>query len=809
MMFNTFRMALMAAALTSVAACQSSEEKAEAFYQSGLALVAEGDLDRAIVEFQNVFLHDGFHKEARRAFAELRLQQGNVRGAYGQYLRLIEQYPDTPDVRLTLAQIALDQGNWDEVTRHGQAAIDLMPDDPAVQSIATTLAYRAAVLDDDTATMATAGAEAQAQLDADPLNDVARRIVIDTLLRSETPFDAMVEIDKALEQNPESFDYNLLRLRLLTQVQNMAAVGTQLQRMVTLYPDDQELSQSLIRWYLAQGDITGAENFLRQLAGDDTAPPEGHVAVVQLIQAAQGPEAAQVELDRLAAANDGAANADIYRALSAVITFERGERDTAITILEEIVANAEPSTQTWNIRNILARLYIATGNQVGARAQVEDILTQDASNVDALKLRAAWAIDDDRGGDAILDLRNALGQAPRDAEILTLMASAHEREGSLALAGERLATAVDVSGSAPAESLRYAAYLQREGRTDAARSVLTDARSVSPRDTGILVQLANLLLSENSWVQAQGIANDLRAIDTPEAVEAATSLQAALLLGQNRVEDSLAYLEDEIAQGNADTNAVVQVVQIQLQAGNQDAAQDYLRDALADDPGNPTLRMLNANLLAVSGDFDQAEVEFRDLIGEFPQAEGPVLRLYNLLKAADRSDDAEGLITDALNAQPNSLNLRWVRAGELEFEGDIEGAIALYEAMYETNSNSVTIANNLASLIATHRDDTEGLERAATIAKRLRDTDVPAFQDTYGWIAYRLGNYSDARDYLEPAAAGLPDDPLVQYHLGMTYVALEDTAAARTQLTLALDLAGDSPLPQFETARTALQELGE
>ena len=44
---------------------------------------------------------------------------------------------------------------------------------------------------------------------------------------------------------------------------------------------------------------------LRKLAGDDTSPPEGHAAVVQLLQVAKGSEAAMAELDRLIAANQG------------------------------------------------------------------------------------------------------------------------------------------------------------------------------------------------------------------------------------------------------------------------------------------------------------------------------------------------------------------------------------------------------------------------------------------------------------------------------------------------------------------------
>jgi Flp pilus assembly protein TadD len=84
---------------------------------------------------------------------------------------------------------------------------------------------------------------------------------------------------------------------------------------------------------------------------------------------------------------------------------------------------------------------------------------------------------------------------------------------------------------------------------------------------------------------------------------------------------------------------------------------------------------------------------------------------------------------------------------------------------------------------------------------------VPAFQDTYGWIEYRRGNLEEAVTYLEPAAAGLPEDALVQYHLGMTYAGLNRPEDARRQLTRALEIAGDSPLPQFQTARETLASL--
>ena len=81
--------ALMLASALTLAACESPEDKAERFYQSGMELLEAGDVDRALVEFRNVFEYNGFHKEARRVYADTQLARGEVGEAYGQYLRAL------------------------------------------------------------------------------------------------------------------------------------------------------------------------------------------------------------------------------------------------------------------------------------------------------------------------------------------------------------------------------------------------------------------------------------------------------------------------------------------------------------------------------------------------------------------------------------------------------------------------------------------------------------------------------------------------------------------------------------------------
>ena len=64
-----------------------------------------------------------------------------------------------------------------------------------------------------------------------------------------------------------------------------------------------------------------------------------------------------------------------------------------------------------------------------------------------------------------------------------------------------------------------------------------------------------------------------------------------------------------------------------------------------------------------------------------------------------------------------------MQASRLELDGDLEGAIALYERLYAMLPNEEVVANNLASLLSTAREDEASLARASVIARRLRDRD--------------------------------------------------------------------------------------
>lgn len=799
--------ALFAATLA-LTGCKTSKEKAEDYYQSGLALLAKGDEDRAMLEFRNVFQYDGFHKDARKTYADILVKEGKVDEAYSQYLRLIEQYPDTVAVRQTLAELAVDRGDWAEVERHGRAALALTPDAPGLQPIKLVLDYRAATVKPDEAARTQVADAAAALLKTQADNQILRRIVIDRLVSGPDPQQALPVIDAGLQQTPQRLDMQMLKLNLLAKSGDIAASGTQLKQMVVLFPDNAEIRTAMISWYMAQKDFAGAEAFLRKLAGEATGPVEPHMAVVQFLQASRGIDVAKAELDTLLAANTGTSNGDVYGAMRAMLDFDAGQKDQAVAAITAIVAKAAPSDQTRKIKGMLAQMLDTLKQHDKAQVLVGEILGEDPGNIPALKLRAAWAIDADRPGDAIVDLRAALNQNPRDAQVLTLMSAAYERDGSMDLAGERLAAAVEVTAAAAPESLRYARFLMHQNRVQVAETVLTDARRANPNNADVLGALAEFYIGQSQWDRAQEAIGALAAIAlSAEGKSTVTRLRAAVLAGQNRLDDSLSMLADGMTADN--TNAtVLAMVSVQLRAGKVAEARNYLDTVLQKNPKDATLRLLSGSIDVLQGKPELAEATWRQLITEDAKTEAPVRLLYGLLMASARAPEATALLDTALQAQPGSTTLRWVKAGALEQLGKIDDAIAIYEALYAENSTNTVVANNLASLIASNHDDAASLARAETIARRLRDQQEPAFQETYGWIAFRNGNLDEALQYLEPAAKALSGDALTQIHLGLLYEKLNRGADATRQFELALKLAEATPaLPQLQLARDALVRL--
>lgn len=807
-MNRKFLVLLLVTSVLGLAACKTSEERAEEHFQNALQLLESGDFERASVEFRNVFDLNGRHRDARATYAEKLRERGDLSQSFAQYLRLVEQYNDDRDGRLALAEMALVSGNRDEARRHVNAGLTAHPDDLELQAIKAAYDYSEGQITKNSELLQAGLTEAVRLQDLLPENSVIRRVIVDDAMRADRPSEALAAVNAAIEASPTDVGFYRQRLALLNQMGEEEQIAEQLREMVDLFPQDPSMRRTLIQWYISREQFDEAEAFLRELIERAPEADTPRLDMVTFLARYRSPKAALDEIDQLISLDPENVT---LRATRASLNFQTGRQEPAIVDLQNLIENTPASARLNDIKIILANMLVDTANPVGARSLVEEVLESDASHVGALKLRADWLIDQDQTDAAIIALRAALDQSPRDAEVMTLMARAHERSGSTDLAAEMLALAVDASNKAPEESVRYAQFLLAREQLRPAENLLIDALKLSPAHPVVLFELGKVYIRTREWERARQVVASLRQIEgNPSSKQAANGLETAIVAGESGLDESIDFLNAMVDDGTGGVTAQAAIVRAHIQNGNLEAARTYIDNSVVEKSDDPLLRFIQASVQGLQGEQDIAETSFRQLTDENPQFALAWRALYVQLARENRVDEAEQILDAGLAALPKDRDLRWAKAGILERDGKPEQALAIFEELYEENSNSLIIANNLASLIAQLSDNQDQLVRALRIARRLRGSSFGPFQDTYGWVAFRNKDYNTALEYLEPAATSMATSPIVQYHLGMTYLGLERKEDALAQFEKAVSLArDDDESPQIEDSRRQIEQLSQ
>lgn len=793
--WRPLRAAAIAVAALTLVACDSVEERVEEHHASAVELVEAGEDVRAALEFRNALQLESGHAPSRRGLAGVLEREGDLRGAISQYRAAADLDPEDLGSRVKLARLLTVGGALDEALDYADQALALAPDD--VEALATKASVALALGDAEEALSIAGRALEIAPDDVD-----ANVVLIGERIRAGDLEAALARVDRLLETAPRDHRLNVLKLRILNAMDDPVALGRELERIVELFPEDLNFRRALAQWRLRQDDVAGAEAQLRKIA-EISGEADAALDVVRLIVQRRGLDAARAELDALIAGAEDADAAFPFRLALASLEWGADRPDEAKAILRAAAESDVAADLRRRAQTTLAAYLVEEGEATAARELIEAVLSADETNVDALALRANLAIEDYRPRDAIRDLRAALDVDPQNARLMMLEARAHERNGSLDLAGERLAAAARASNYQPDIAGAYVRFLRGRNQLSAAEAVMSEIVRRHPSNRQALAELAGLRIALQDWAGADRVAAQLRALD--EGAPVADRISAAALAGQGRLGESTGLLERLAADPSTENAALAALVSNYVRAGDTAQAVDFLERVLAEDPQNVRALILRAELHLLAGETDQAEARLREAVDAAPDLEGPRLILTRFQIQQGRVDEAERLIREGLE-RGESEQLRLLLAQLLEQRGAFDEAIEVYTTLYEMNPESIVYSNNLASLLAEYRsDDPESLRFASRVAQRLRGYDAPELQDTYGWVTFLNGDPDAALRALAPAAEALPGNALVQYHAGRVYAAVEEFDRARAHLEAAL--AADADFSKADSARETLATL--
>ena len=650
------------------------------------------------------------------------------------------------------------------------------------------LALRAVIFyklkDNDTAIR-----DAQAALKIEPGNAEALVVLAADRLANNDAKGALELLSKA-QKEEQDLGIELFKLRAYNELKDYPQLESLLKDLSKRYPQNAAFRKDLVNLYMFQHRTDDAEKELRAIVALDPKNLQSNMDLIRFLYTVKGPSAAHDEL--ISRMNAGG---DIfpYQLTLAEFDFDQGHVEDSFKQLNAL-ANSTSLTQTQiaTAKVMLAELNLRQKNDDTAEKIINDVLTNDPHNVDALKLRASMRLGHDQVDSAISDLRGALNEQPRSTELMLMLATAYERSGSIELADKQLADAMKASNFNANVGLEYVAFLRRRGGGDRAYDVLTELANRWPKDTRILSALAEAKLARQDWTGAQQIADAIKRIGNSDVL--ADQILGAALSGEHKYDASIAALQSAVAAAPSAPQPMVALVTTMLQAKQTDRAIAFLQSVLKENPKSAEAYILLGDIQFDNNSLDEAEKSFRAAIASQPKNESAYQALANLYLKQKKPDAAADVIQNALKDQPDGQNLHLTLANIRELNGDYDGAISEYESLLKLQPGSLVVINNLASLLADHRTDKASLDRAKSLAASLRDSQIPQFKDTEGWVSYRGGDAKSAVPLLENAAAGMPNSPLVHYHLGMSYLGSGQAAKASDQLKQALAQAPNSDL---------------
>jgi cellulose synthase operon protein C len=786
------RFALLAILLLQAPGCSSPEDRAQNHYERGMKLLAENEHVKASIEFKNALQLKKDLVGAWRGLAQIEERNQNWDALYAILRTIVELDKNDVATRVRLARLMLMANQLDQALQTANAATDLDSRNIGARVLRAAILLK---LNDNKGAIE----EAQAVLQADPKSNEAVIVLAAERLGQGDTNGALAILDRA-SGSDDNLAIQLLKMKVYERKGDQKSIEALLQQLIQKHPKDNLYRRQLARLYVEQKRSADAEKELRAISSANPTDFQAGLDVARYLHIIKGAAAARQELQTR---SGGGGDVFQYQIALAEIYFADGNTRDAELLLEKLAAEAKSAERTQTAQAKLAEIYFSSKKVDAAESLLAKVLEKDQRNATALRLRATIQMDRGKFDAAIADLRQALNDHPRSADLMSLLAIAYERSGSMELADKQFADAARVSNFDATVGLNYVAFLRRRGSIARAEDILVEMASRSPGNVAVLSTLADVRLTRQNWAGAQELAEAIRKAGDQRGI--ADQVLGAALSAQKKYDEGISVLQSAYESSPGDVQPMFALVNALVRAQKVDRAVSFLQSVLAKDPGNAEAHVLMGSTQLVRNAPAEALKSFETAIERQPKKVVGYRALADFYVRQKQTDEALKVIKTGLQMQPDNSTLRILLASALELKGEYETAIVEYESILQKEPGSVVVANNLASLLTDHRTDRTSHERAYNLALTLRKSQVPHFKDTLGWIHYQRGEHKAALPLLEEAVTALPNMPLIRYHLGMNYIALSEPTKAEEQFKKALEQASANP-ELGNKIRTAMQQ---
>lgn len=735
---------LVALILALMTACTTKH----GYVEKGNALVKEGRLNEAALNYQKAIQKDSKYGEAYYRLGLLAMNTNDLQGAFKALFRANQLLPNDTAVKEAFGGLCLDlylnspQRPQQLYRQIGQVASQLLAQNPrsleglrlkgalahedrkpeqaiaAFRKALTVQPWNPQVTAELAQTLFEQGDYPEAEKTALELISRAKNYgpIYDVLYNFYSTAGRAADAENIAKlkvtNNPKQAGYRIELAAHYARAKNTVAMQAALQMLLDNPKDFPDAPVRVGDFYLAQNDYAQAIRYYEAAGQTKRQDKVGtqRKALAAMLAGAKYDDAAKL-IDQILKESP---NDELALRVRADLLINSGKRENGAAAVQILQAqlNANRNQLDPALRLNLGRAYRLKGDFDAARAEFEEALREHKD-----------------------------------------FPAAEYELGKLYLAQGKAAEALQAANAAAAltPSNRRALLLQAwtlasTGQPDKARTILDQVLKQSPNDPQALHQRALISLQQGNYSEAISTLESIPAHNDPSI----STAEAAAYVGLR----------------------------------NFGKAEATLNDALKEFPGSIPIEAQLARTTALSGDLNLAIEQYRKVIAQDPKSAQYHLAMGAVYQAKGEVTEAVKAFQQAHQLSPDELTPALVLADTLAAIGRNDEAKNLYHQIVRAHPDDPAALNNAAFFFSEHGELDE--------AQRLVDTALqkvpgqPGFSDTLGYVYLKKGDRDEAIRTFSDLVRRYPEISVFHYHLGLALYQKGDQPAAKKELLRAL-----------------------
>lgn len=489
-------------------------------------------------------------------------------------------------------------------------------------------------------------------------------------------------------------------------------------------------------------------------------------------------------------------SAGIFYALGKAYYVSRKLDLALINLLNAIKIDPEQK----DFKNLLVDVYLTANQNDSAAAILNQMILNDSTDP-APYFRLAVLYEDSKPLSAIEIYNKLTDLIGPEWNVLLRVSELYAKLEKYDLAAASIEQLLTIDPSNVSIQKILADYYQRFKNYQAAEYILNDILESTPNDLEAREKKAILLIEQNKWIEAgeqyQYISNqpdipldaklNIGANFFAKSLED-TSLQSftklyfesidkdtsdwqvkmylgAIALNEKNDSSAIKYFKQTTELASWNSQGWVRLGGLYYDNAKYSEAEKVMNQAIENFPQDYAVNFILGLSLAQNNKQQEAKVFLKKSVELNPYDVNTLSAYAYTLSQLKENESAVEYLNRAIVLAPRDVNLLGTLGLIYNSMGKLIESDSIYERALQIDSANALVNNNYAYSLS-ERD--LQLERALSMVKIAveKEPENSSYLDTIGWVYFKLGNYNEAKKYLEKGLTVSGDRAVILDHLG-------------------------------------------